>query len=64
MKYIFTEVLNDLVNYFFLGDMEALCEWKRYICQIKQSIFAVAVCIVKQVEPVSSKMIFLRFWKR
>lgn len=32
MKYIFTEVLNDLVNYFFLGDMEALCEWKQNHC--------------------------------
>lgn len=29
MKYIFTEVLNDLVNYFFLGDMKALCTWKQ-----------------------------------
>lgn len=29
MKYIFSEVLNDLVNYFFLGDMKALCEWKQ-----------------------------------
>lgn len=29
MKYIFTEVLNDLVNYFLLGDMQSLWEWKQ-----------------------------------
>lgn len=29
MKYKFTEVLNDLVNYFLLGDIQLLEEWKR-----------------------------------
>ena len=29
MKYKFTEVLNDLVNYFLLGDIQLLEEWKK-----------------------------------
>lgn len=29
MKYKFTEVLNDLVNYFLLGDIELLRRWKQ-----------------------------------
>ena len=29
MKYKFTEVLNDLVNYFLLGDIQLLDDWKR-----------------------------------
>lgn len=29
MKYKFTEVLNDLINYFFLGDVQLLESWKK-----------------------------------
>ena len=29
MKYKFTEVLNDLINYFLLGDVQLLEEWKK-----------------------------------